>query len=191
MEHMKKLVALYVGLMMILIGSIAVAHDGGGGETKVIKSKESGTFVSANFDFDHPDLSTPAVYINGEGIGSAGKFTGQGVDELAPDGKTCTVPGGVANAGTESTLVSDVGVSRFTETGIFCFSNQPPARSVPISPRYQRPLSRPSSPRQGLLLVARENIPERLEPSQLRLKERSCPSMRRGRACLAGSRILL
>ena len=110
MGHMKKLVGLCVGLMMILIGSIAMAHDGGGGETKVIKSKESGSFVSANFDFDNPDLSSPANYINGEGIGNAGKFTNQAVDEFAPDGKTCTVPGGVANAGTEFTLVADVGV---------------------------------------------------------------------------------
>ena len=95
MGHMKKLVGLCVGLMMI-VGSVAVATPAQAGETKVIKSKESGSFVSANFDFDHADLSTPASYINGEGISNAGKFTDQAVNEFAPDGKTCTVPGGVA-----------------------------------------------------------------------------------------------
>jgi hypothetical protein len=121
MGHMKKLVGLCVGLMMILIGSIAMAHDGGGGETRVIKSKASGSGVSANFDFDHADLSTPADYINGEGISNAGKFTVQNVDEFAPDGKTCTVPGGTAGAGTEFTLVADVGLMRFTATGDLLF----------------------------------------------------------------------
>jgi hypothetical protein len=42
MGHMKKLIGLCVGLMMILIGSIAVAHDGGGGETKVINGQTPG-----------------------------------------------------------------------------------------------------------------------------------------------------
>src|SRR5258708_663999 len=107
---LKNLVGLCVCLMMITIGSIAMAHDGGGGETKVIKSEASGTFVSTNFDPDHANLSTPAAYINGAGISNAGKFTTQGVDELAPDGKTCTVPGGGAGAGTEFTLVGDVAV---------------------------------------------------------------------------------
>ena len=35
--------------------------------------------------------------------------------------KTCTVPGGVANAATEFTLVQDVGIDRFTETGDLLF----------------------------------------------------------------------
>lgn len=81
-----------------------------------------------------------------------------------------------------------MGFCALLRPGIFCFSSQPPARSVTISPLSQRPLSRSSSPRQGLLLVARVHIPERLEPSQLRLKERLCPSMRRGCALSAGSR---
>ena len=119
---LKNLVGLLcVCLMMIISGSIAMAHDGGGGKTKVIKSKGSGSFVSANFDFDHADLSTPATYINGEGISNAGKFTNQAVDEFAPDGKTCTVPGGGAGAGTEFTNVADVVVFRFTATGDLLF----------------------------------------------------------------------
>ena len=116
---LKNLAVLCTSLMMILSGSIAVASDGGGGKTKEIKSKASGTFVSTNFDFDHPDLSTPANYTNGEARSNAGQFTFQGVNEYTPDlnMKTCTVPGGAAKAGTEYTLVSDVGVLRFTDTG--------------------------------------------------------------------------
>jgi hypothetical protein len=123
MGHMKQLVGLCVGMMMILLGSIAAAHDGGGGETKVIKSKGSGSFVNVNFDFDHPDLSTPANYVNGEAMSNAGKFTFQAVNDFTPDlkMKTCTVPGGGAGAGTGFTLVGEVGVSRFAATGDLLF----------------------------------------------------------------------
>jgi hypothetical protein len=120
MGDIKKLVGLCVGLMMV-IGSIAVATPALAGEPKVIKDRESGSFVSANFDFDNPKLSSPASYINGGGTSNAGKFTSSGVDELTSDGKPCTVPGGVANAGTESTLAGDVGIFRFTETGDLLF----------------------------------------------------------------------
>ena len=80
MGHIKKLVGLSVGLMMI-VGSVAVAQDSAGGKTKVIKTHETATFVSANFDFDHADLSDPASYSNGEGTSNAGKFTDQAVIE--------------------------------------------------------------------------------------------------------------
>jgi hypothetical protein len=120
---MKKSLGLCVGLMMIISGSVAMAHDRGGGETKVIKVKFSGTTVDANFDFEHADLSTPAGYFHGEGTSNAGKFSIQGIDELAPasDKKTCTVPGGVAGAGTPFTFVGDISVVRFTATGDLLF----------------------------------------------------------------------
>ena len=92
MGHMKKLVGLCVGLMMILIGSVAVATSAQAGETKVIKSKASGSFVSANFDFDHADLSTPAEYINSAGIGNAGKFTAQRLMNLRRTGIPARCP---------------------------------------------------------------------------------------------------
>jgi hypothetical protein len=116
--NMKKLVVVCAGL--VAFGFLVVTYSEAG-ETKVIKSKESGSFVAANFDFDHADLSTPADYINGAGISNAGKFTAQNTDEFAPDGKTCTVPGGTAGAGTEFTLVGDVAVQRFTATGDLLF----------------------------------------------------------------------
>jgi hypothetical protein len=120
MYNMKKLVVACIGLVDCGL-LIAVAAPTKAGETKVIKSKESGSFVSANFDFNHSDLSTPAAYVNGEGIGNAGKFTAQNVDELAPDGNHCTVPGRATGAGTEYTLVGDVAVTRFTATGDLLF----------------------------------------------------------------------
>jgi hypothetical protein len=122
MGHMKKLIGLYVGLFMIIIGSIAVATSAQAGETKVIKSNASGSFVAANLDFDHANLTTPAEYINSAGIGNVlGKFTEQGVNEYAPDGHSCTVPGGVAGAATEFALVADVDVLRITATGDLLF----------------------------------------------------------------------
>src|ERR1700732_813001 len=72
----------------------------------------------------------------------------------------------------------------------FCFSSQPPERRVKISPRSQRRLSHSPSPRQGLLLVARGNIPERLVPTWRRAKERHYPLMLQGCAVSAGSRII-
>jgi hypothetical protein len=117
---MKELVVACLGLVAFWF-LFAVTAPADAAETKTIKSKESGTFVAAHFDFDHANLSTPASYINGEGIGNAGKFTSQAVDEGAPDGKTCTVPGGAAGAGTEFTLAGDVAVTRFTATGDLLF----------------------------------------------------------------------
>jgi hypothetical protein len=46
MRNIKKLVGLCVCLMMVISISIAMAHDGGDGETKGLKSKESGGFVT-------------------------------------------------------------------------------------------------------------------------------------------------
>jgi hypothetical protein len=117
--NMKKLVVVCAGL--VAFGFLVVTPSEAG-ETKVIKSKASATFVSANFDFDNPNLKDPANYHNGAGISSAGKFTFQAVAEFAPDKHTCTVPGGVAGAGTEFALVADVQVSRFTATGDLLFT---------------------------------------------------------------------
>src|ERR1700736_776312 len=101
----KKLVGLCVALTMIITGSIAVAQPvEKAGKTKIIKSKASGTFVSTNFDFDHPDLSTPSSYSNAAGNSDAGKFTFQAVLEFASKGTPCTVPGRPANAGLEFKL---------------------------------------------------------------------------------------
>jgi hypothetical protein len=115
---LKKLIGLCLGLVIVSFYTATTAKPA---DTHSIKFKESGSIVSANFDFDHTDLSTPASYINGGGLSKAGKFTSSGVDEVAPDGKTCTVPGRVAGAGTEFTLAGDVALFRFTKTGDLLF----------------------------------------------------------------------
>ena len=193
MEHMKKLVGLCVVGLMMIVGSVAVAQDSAGGKTKVIKSKESGSFVSANFDFDHADPNHQTVYINGEGISNAGKFTAQNVDEFAPDGKTCTVPGGAGADRKEFTLVGDVGVTRFTATGDLCFFKSTSGTSctdLSTLPTPPFPFI-PSGTETGIFTGGTgKDLPERLEPSHLRSTERSCPSMRPGRAVSGGSRIL-
>jgi hypothetical protein len=133
MTDLKKLVSLCLGLMMVIIESAALATPAEAKTNRTIKSKASGSFVSANFDFDHADLSTPAFYVQGEGIGNAGKFTYQAVVEVAPDAHGCTVPGGVAGAGTEFTLVGRVEVLRDTATGDLLFlSSTPSANSIKL-----------------------------------------------------------
>ena len=72
----------------------------------------SGTAITANLDFDHSNQSTPAFTGTFAGTDSHwGNFTGQNVAELTPVG-SCTLPGGVANAGTEFTLVGGSTVIR-------------------------------------------------------------------------------
>jgi hypothetical protein len=78
----------------------------------------SGTFVNANFDFDHADLSTPANVTTITGSDSRfGKIVGQYLGEFVLDGLTCTPPSGVAGEGTELTLVAETGVVTRLKTG--------------------------------------------------------------------------
>jgi hypothetical protein len=117
----KRLLGVSLVVLFVLGRGIANAQSIDN-PSKVLKSQASGAFVSTNFDFDHPDLSTPANYFNAEGKSNRGKFTLQGLNEFAPDGKTCTVPGGATGAGTEFTLVGGVAIARFPATGDLMFS---------------------------------------------------------------------
>ena len=144
MMDMKKLVGLCLGLMMVIIESAAVATPAEAKTNKTIKGTATGSFVSANFDFDHEDLSTPAFYVQGEGIGNAGKFTYQAVVEVAPDGQPCTVPGRASGAGNEFTLVGRVEVLRVTATGDLLFlSSTPNANSIKLCADFS---TSPTSP---------------------------------------------
>jgi hypothetical protein len=118
---MKKLVVVCLGLVVFgFYIAVAVPAEAG---TTTSKSTFSGSFVSDNFDFDNPALSSPASYGNTAGTNSiSGGFTAQGNTELAPDGSTCTVPGGVAEAGTEFALVGDVAVIRNNKSGDLLFA---------------------------------------------------------------------
>jgi hypothetical protein len=90
-------------------------------------------------------------------------FTDQAVIEFAPDGHTCTLPGGVAGAGTEFALVGNKAVVRFTATRDLLFFK---GTSATVCQDFSTPPSRssPPPPGQGSLLAARENISERQEP---------------------------
>ena len=78
----------------------------------------SGTLVSAAFDFDHPDLSTPANIATFTGSDSRfGRISGQYLGEFVPDGQTCTPPSGVAGTGTEFVLLTETGVVTRDKTG--------------------------------------------------------------------------
>jgi hypothetical protein len=115
---------LVVFLALVVFGfylAVAVPAEAG---TTTSKFTESGTSVSANFDFDKADLSSPAVYVNAAGTNTTSGvgFTVQGLSEVAPDGNTCTVPGGATGAGTEYMLAGGVAVDRNNKTGDLLFS---------------------------------------------------------------------
>jgi hypothetical protein len=60
MRDIKKLVGLCVCLMMVISGSIAMAHDDGDGETKGLKSKESEGLCYGTAPFS---VTTPATVL--------------------------------------------------------------------------------------------------------------------------------
>jgi hypothetical protein len=130
---MKKALGLYLLSMTVLFGLTAPAIAAGSGNPKLVKSRASGSFVSANFDFDHADLSTPAFYVQGEGIGNGGRFTYQAVVEVAPDRKSCTIPGRTSGDGAEFALVGRTEVLRYTATGDLLFlSSRPNEDSIKL-----------------------------------------------------------
>jgi hypothetical protein len=117
--------AMYLGLLVLGWPYTIVGTPAAASMTKTIEGKTSGTAVSANFDFDHADESTQAFYVHGEGKSKGGDFSYQAVVEVAPDGHSCSVSGGVPNAGMEFTLVSPgarVAVLRDASTGDLLFT---------------------------------------------------------------------
>src|ERR1700730_14778614 len=124
MMDIKSLFGLCLVLMMVIIESAAVATPAEAKTNKTIKGTATGTAVSANFDFENANESTPAFYVHGEGKSQGGRFSYQALVEVAPDGKPCTVSGAAPNAGSEFTLVSPdarVAVFRYASTGALLF----------------------------------------------------------------------
>jgi hypothetical protein len=118
-----RIVGICLGLLVF--GSYTVVSTPADARTKAIKGTATGTAVSANFDFENADESTPAFYVHGEGKGQGGSFSYQALVEVAPDGKPCTVSGAAPNTGLEFTLVSPgarVAVFRYTATGDLLFA---------------------------------------------------------------------
>jgi hypothetical protein len=93
--------------------SIGFAAQAAAGTPVAFKASYSGSDTLALFSFDG---NLAGIFTYGE-MGTFGQAMGQDVEETAPDGKTCTVPGHTANAGTESMRVGDSDIVRYTSTG--------------------------------------------------------------------------
>jgi hypothetical protein len=125
--------------LVVVIGSMAMDTNAKDGRSGTIESRASGSFVTANFDFDQTDLSTPAFYVHGEGFANKSRFSYQAVVEVAPDNKKCTVRGGTSEAGTEFSLVGRTEVLRFTATGdLLFFSSRPGTDSVVLCADFSK-----------------------------------------------------
>jgi len=90
-------------------------------KTVNFESTFSGSGVSAFFSFDGVNLAGQSIAGGEQKPG--GRFTLEAIGQDAPDGKTCTVPGGTPNAGTEFTLVGEATVLRFEPTGDLLYNH--------------------------------------------------------------------
>jgi hypothetical protein len=84
-------------------------------KTLNVKLTQSGSSVNVVFSFDGLDVANR--FIMGGRMEPGGAYTLDDIIQTKPDGNTCTVPGGVANAGTELILVGESGVLRFQPSG--------------------------------------------------------------------------
>jgi hypothetical protein len=80
------------------------------------ESTVSGTTTSALLAFDKSE-GTAGQFLGSGVMQPGGRITDQGVSQITPDGNSCTLPGGVPNAGTEFKLVGDAAVFRFDPSG--------------------------------------------------------------------------
>jgi hypothetical protein len=106
-----------IGLGWVLAATLLLlaARQSAEAKTVNVKSTFSGTSTSTAFSFNGSDLAGQGVVAGRMAPG--GPFTGNDVSQSAPNGKTCTLPGGTPNAGTEFTLVGSSGVSRDDASG--------------------------------------------------------------------------
>ena len=97
---------------MVFVLAAALRVRAGGSHVIISTGSFSGSVIAGYFDFDHPDESTPAFSGTFAGKDSRfGKFTGQSVTEVTPDGQTCTPPSGVPGTGAEFTFANGGGGS--------------------------------------------------------------------------------
>jgi hypothetical protein len=123
MELTKRMVGSCLGLLVF--GFYTATGTPADARSKTIRGTATGTAVSASFDFENADESSPAFYVHGEGKSNGGSFSYQALVEVAPDGNPCTVTGGTPNGGLEFSLVSPdarLAVFRYTATGDLLFA---------------------------------------------------------------------
>jgi hypothetical protein len=113
-----------VSFIFVAAFLLLAARQDAQAKTVSFKSTASGTSTLVLFSFDTPNFTNLATQATGSGkFKPGGEFTIWDIGESAPDGKNCTVPGGMANAGTESTLVGDIGVTRIEESGDLLYAH--------------------------------------------------------------------
>jgi hypothetical protein len=117
MSETKIRLSLIIAAGLLLL---AAQHDARA-NTVEFKGRFSGSTTTAFFSFDGVNLAGQGIAAGEQNPG--GRFTLQSIGEDAPDGKTCTVPGGTPNAGTEFTLVGEATVLRFEPTGDLLYNH--------------------------------------------------------------------
>ena len=112
-----------IRLSLIIAAGLLVygARQDARANTVDFKSTFSGSTITAFFSFDGVNLAGQGIAAGDQNPG--GRFTLQSIGEDAPDGKTCTVPGGTPNAGTEFTLVGEATVLRFEPSGDLLYNH--------------------------------------------------------------------
>jgi hypothetical protein len=96
---------IVLGLMIAAGLLLLAARRDAQAKTVQVKGTFSGSTTTAFFSFDGVNLASRGIAAGEQKPG--GRVTIDSIGEDAPDGKSCTVPGGMANAGTEFTLVSE------------------------------------------------------------------------------------
>ena len=100
---------------------LLAAQNDASANTVNFKSTFSGSTTTAFFSFDGVNLAAQGLADGEQNPG--GRFTLQSIGQDAPDGQTCTVPGGTPSAGTEFTLVGEAAVLRFEPTGDLLYNH--------------------------------------------------------------------
>jgi hypothetical protein len=108
-------IIILAGLLLLAARKDARAN------TVNFKGTFSGSTTTTFFSFDGVNLAGQGSAAGEQTPG--GRFILQSIGEDAPDGKSCTVPGGIPNAGTEFTLVGEATVLRFEPTGDLLYNH--------------------------------------------------------------------
>ena len=146
----KRLIGACV-VLLVTFGLCNVVAQAGGNEDGIrdIRSTETGTFVSTNFDFDHSDLSTPANYVNGEGNSNAGNSAAKQL--MSSSSAQTNAPCRVALRTRElnSYWWGPLELPAFVCMETCCFLKPPSRQRAKISPPSPTHLSHLSTSRRG------------------------------------------
>jgi hypothetical protein len=90
-------------------------------KTVNVKLSQSGSSVNVVLSFDGLDVANQ--FIMGGRMEPGGAYTADDIIQTKPNGNSCTVPGGVADAGSEGILVGSNSVWRFQPSGDLLYSH--------------------------------------------------------------------